>query len=153
MDRPRDDQAVKCEFKWVPPAELGDWWSTIKPGLVNVADKAQGGWNPGDVFLEIAGGGAFLHIALAEKHYRGFIVTQMQESHSGKKLLIWIAHGNAEGNLMVDGIGQIREWAKGMGAVKLQFQSPRRGWEKVAKTIGFAPTMVIYESDVERNTP
>lgn len=139
---------MRCEFRWVPPGELGDYWPTIKPGLIDTAEKAPGGWTPQDVFLQIAQGHAVLHIALVEQHYRGFMVSKTVDSHEGKKLLIWIAHGDGSGNLMHDNMEQLKDWAKNIKAAKIQMQSNRKGWARVAPKLGFKVTQIIYEQDV-----
>lgn len=140
---------MKCEFRWVPQAEIGDYWQTIKPGLAETAEKAPGGWTPGDVFVQLANGQATLHLALVDQHYRGFMISKVRQEPEGVKLLIWIAHGDGSGNLMADNMDQLRDWAKNVGAVCLQMQSNRKGWERVASKLGFRPTMTIYET--ERN--
>ena len=139
---------MKCEFRWIPPAEIGDYWQTIKPGLIDTAEKAPGGWVPNDVFLQLANGQATLHLVIVEQHYRGFFVSKIVPGHEGNKLLIWLAHGDGSGNLMRDNMEQLKAWAKNIGAVKVQMQSNRKGWEKVAPTLGFVPTMTIYETAV-----
>lgn len=138
---------MRCDFRWIPPGELGDYWPTIKPGLIETAEKAPGGWTPQDVFLQIAQGHAVLHIALVDQHYRGFLVSKTVDAHEGKKLLIWILHGDGTG-ILIDSMEVVREWARNIGAAKIQMQSNRRGWERVAPKLGFAPTMTIFETDV-----
>lgn len=142
---------MRCDFRWITPGELGDYWPTIKPGLIETAEKAPGDWTPQDVFLQIARGQAVLHIALLNQHYRGFIVSKTTESLKGKLLLIWILHGDGT-DILIDSMEAIREWARNIGAAKIQMQSNRRGWERVAPKLGFAPTMTIYETDVKGQT-
>lgn len=139
---------AKCTFQWVPPAEIGDYWQTIKTGLAETAEKAPGGWTPNDVFLQLATGQATIHLVIVEKYYRGFIITKMLDSHGVKKLLIWILYGDGSGDIMTDNMEQIREWATNIGAKSIQFQSGRKGWERVGKALGFEPTMTIFESEV-----
>lgn len=139
---------MKADFEYVPPANLKTYWNTIKPGLETTMRKAPGGWIPEDVFHALMTGVSLLHIVRVGSYYRGFMVTQLIDSIEGKKLLIWIAHGDASGDVFGDNLDTIREWAKGLGAVKVQFQSGRKGWEKVGARIGFVPTMQIFECEV-----
>jgi len=127
---------------------MGDYWQTIKAGLVETAEKAPGGWTPQSVFLQLVHGEATLHLVIVEKYYRGFIITKMLETAIGKKLLIWILHGDGSGAVMTDNMDQIREWAQNIGAKNIQFQSNRKGWERVGAKLGFVPVMTIYESEV-----
>ena len=139
---------MRCDFRWIPPAEIGDYWQTIKPGLIDTAEKAPGGWVPGDVFLQLANGQATLHLVIVDQHYRGFMVSKTMPSNEGKKLLIWILHGDYSGSVMKDNMDQIRAWAKNIEAVKIQMQSNRAGWAKVAPTLGFKVTQIIYEAEL-----
>lgn len=139
---------MKCEFLWIEPKNLRNVWDTIHPGLVETARKAPGGWIPEDVYMRIKTGDAVLHIVSAESRYRGFLVTQSIDSVEGRKLLVWIIYGDGSDDLMAENMHQIREWAANINAVKIQFQSPRKGWAKVAERLGFEPTQTIYEMDV-----
>ena len=104
---------------------------------------------PNDVFLQLANGQATLHLVIVEQHYRGFMVSKTMPSNEGKKLLIWILHGDySAGSVMQENMDQIMAWAKNIEAVKIQMQSNRKGWEKVAPKLGLVPTMTIYEAAV-----
>jgi hypothetical protein len=138
---------MKAEFQHVTPDKLRNVWETIRPGLVETAHKAPGGWLPEDIYMSVKTGDSVLHILTAEKRYAGFLVSKTLETLEGRKLLLWIGY-SVQGDLLVDNIDQLREWAQNIGAVKMQFQSGRKGWAKVAETIGFEPTLVIYESEV-----
>lgn len=98
--------------------------------------------------MAIKTGDAVLHTVIVSSYYRGFIVSKSVDTLEGRKLLLWICHGDASGDVFGDNLEQIREWAKNIGAVKIQFQSPRKGWERVGARLGFVPTMVIYEAEV-----
>lgn len=139
---------MKAEFTWIEPDKLRNVWDTIRPGLEITARKAPGGWIPEDVYLSLKTGDAVLHVCSVDKYYRGFLISRKLDTLEGKKLLIWIAHGDASGDVFADNLDTVKEWALGMGAVKIQFQSPRRGWEKVAEKLGFTPVQVVYEIEV-----
>lgn len=139
---------MKCEFQWIAPDKLRNVWDTVKPGLEIAARKAPGGWIVEDVYMSIKTGDSVLHLVTAENYCRGFMVSKTIDTMEGKKLLLWIMQGNASGDLMADNFDQIKEWAVTIGALKIQFQSPRKGWAKVAGKLGFRPTMTIYECDV-----
>lgn len=137
---------MKCNFRFVPPHELHSVWPTIRPGLEITAKKAPGGWIPEDVYLSIKTGDAVLHTAIVDSYYKGFLVSKAIDTLEGRKLLLWICH--IEDDLLDDNLEQVKEWAKNIGAVKIQFQSPRNGWERRAEALGFTPTMIVYETDV-----
>lgn len=139
---------MKCEFQWVEPKNLRNVWETIKPGLEETAIKAPGGWIPEDVYMRIKSGEAVLHIVTANSRYRGFLVTQSIDSVEGRKMLIWIIYGDGSDDLMTENMDQVRDWAANINAIKIQFQSPRKGWAKVAEKLGFEPVQVIYEMEV-----
>ena len=127
---------------------MGDYWQTIKGGLVETAEKAPGGWTPQDVFMQLVRGEATLHLVIVDKYYKGFLISKTIGTNGSKGLLIWIMHGDGSGNLMVDNMDQIRDWARNIGAKRIQMQSPRKGWERVAKKLGFRVTQIVYEQDV-----
>lgn len=137
---------MKCEFRWVAPADLGQVWATIRPGLEITAKKAPGGWLPEDVYMQIKTGDAVLHTAIVDSYYKGFLVSKTMDTLEGRKLLLWICH--IEDDLLDDNLEQVKEWAKNIGAVKIQYISPRIGWKKRGPKLGFGPTMTIYECDV-----
>ncbi|MHB1176067.1 MAG: hypothetical protein ACYCZJ_13190 [Sulfuriferula sp.] len=139
---------MKAEFQWVDPKDIRNVWQTIKPGLEITAKKAPGGWIPEDVYLSLKTGDSVLHLVTAESYYRGFLISKSLDTNEGRKLLLWITYGDASGDIFSDNMETIRDWASNIGAVKIQFQSPRKGWERVGAKLGFKPTMVIYECDV-----
>lgn len=123
-------------------------WATIKPGLEVTAKKAPGGWIPEDIYMAIKTGEATLHLISVDKYYRAFIISKKIETYEGTKLLIWVLHGDGKDDLMIDNWDEIKQWAANIGATKIQFQSGRKGWARVAKRLGFEPTMQIYEVEV-----
>lgn len=136
---------MKAEFNYIEPANLHKAWQTIKPGLEITALKAPGGWIPEDVYLSLKTGDAVLHLVIVDKYYRGFIISKSLDTFEGRKLLLWITYGDASGDVFADNMDTITEWARNIGAVKIQFQSPRKGWEKVGERLGFVPVQVVYE--------
>lgn len=96
--------------------------------------------------MQVKTGEAVLHNAVVESYYKGFLVSKTIDTLEGRKLLLWVCY--ISDDLLEDNLDQIKEWARNIGAVKIQFQSPRPGWEKRAPKLGFEKTMVIYETDV-----
>ena len=96
--------------------------------------------------MAIKTGDAVLHTAIVDSYYKGFLVSKSIDTLEGRKLLLWICH--IEDDLLEDNLEQVKEWAKNIGAVKIQYISPRIGWKKRGPELGFEPTMVIYECDV-----
>jgi hypothetical protein len=139
---------MKVQFQYIQPEKVRSVWSTIKPGLETTARKAPGGWLVEDVYRSLLNNTSTLHLGIVENRYRGFVITQMVESPECRKLLIWILYGESVSGMFADNFDQFREWAANIGAAKIQFQSPRKGWEKVAGALGFEPVQVIYESDI-----
>ena len=124
-------------------------WATIRPGLEKTAIKADGGWIPEDVFMELKMGGAVLHLVIVDMHYKGFLVSKTFDSFDGKTLLLWIGYSEEKGrDLLVDNIHWIDEWAVKIGANRVQWQSPRKGFARVAPKLGYEQKMVIYERDL-----
>lgn len=108
----------------IPPARLRDVWDKVKAGLaIMPADD----WIAEDVYHEVRSGKAALYM-----FGDGFLVLQKSETqYSNLPVLhVWLAY-NAEGqDVYADGMGLIQHLAAQMGAHKITFGSPRKGWAK-----------------------
>ena len=140
---------TKVTFQWIEPTKLRDVWPIVRKGLEETISKAPGGWIPEDIYSEVLTGQAVLHLGIVEDHCRGFIVSKTLEGIRGKTLLIWVLYSDWNGrNILQDNMDEVSAWARNIGANRIQFQSPRRGWERVAESLGFHQTQVIYEYEL-----
>lgn len=58
---------------------------------------------------------------------------------SPKRCLIWLVGGSRIGEWMHDFMAKIEAWAISHDCVALHAETPRRGWHRIAKELGFVP--------------
>lgn len=59
---------------------------------------------------------------------------------SPKRCLIWLVGGSRIHEWKDALMAKIEAWARSLGCVALYAESPRRGWGRIAKELGFTPT-------------
>lgn len=135
-------------LQWINPINLHDHWDTIKEGLEKVSVVGEG-WIPEQVYMAIAQGQAYLHIAYHDESYAGFVITQNTQGYIGMTLHVWAVYSNMND---FDILGQcmptFQEWANKIQAKKITFSSKRKGWSKMAEKLGFKPSVTFYEIEV-----
>lgn len=102
-------------------------------------------WREEDVYLMLRTGQAYLHMGFRGGEYRGFVITQQHQYPEGLCLHIWAAYSTKGASLLEDGMDQITEWGRNMKAKRITFYSPRKGWDRVGRQLGFEPSTVIYQ--------
>jgi hypothetical protein len=126
------------EKLYIQPSELRQHWSFVRSGLNTILSKSPEEWIPEDVYVDCFNNKALLWLFKQENRLFGFAVLQPQEDN----LHIWCAY--FEHNL-ADGWQAIQDIAKAGGARTITFESKRKGWDKVAKDLGFIPRKWIKE--------
>lgn len=59
---------------------------------------------------------------------------------SPKRCLIWLVGGSRIHEWKDAFMAKIEAWARSLGCVALYAESPRRGWGRIAKELGFMPS-------------
>lgn len=59
---------------------------------------------------------------------------------SPKRCLVWLVGGSRIHEWKDEFMTRIEAWARSLGCVALYAESPRRGWGRIAKELGFTPT-------------
>lgn len=59
---------------------------------------------------------------------------------SPKRCLIWLVGGSRIHEWKDEFMAKIEAWARSFGCVALYAESPRRGWGRIAKELGFTPS-------------
>ena len=113
----------------IQPKDLRHVWDDVKAGL---AEMPESDWIPEDVYHAIKSGQVALHIGVTPEGFAGFMVLKpSQTEFSGKPTLhVWLVYNTAGADMMAAGEQLIRETARKMGAQKITFGSPRKGWAK-----------------------
>lgn len=127
---------------YVNPSELHDIWPLIRRGLEIVAKKSEADWIPEDIYMALRQGKSTLHIDYNGDEYDGFVVITETPDYHGLTLYIWAAYCVTH-NAIDRYLPTIKEMARSVGAKKIRFGSPRKGWAKRFKAI-----TTIYEEEV-----
>jgi hypothetical protein len=121
------------ELKYVNPQELKQVWNQIKPSLSEIAELGND-WIPEDAYCDIKVGKAQLYLVIKDGYFIGYIITQLINN----SLHVWAAYSNSH-DILSEGLTEIIKIANKMNAKEITFSSYRKGWEKIAPTLGFKP--------------
>lgn len=141
---------MKLMFEYVPPTLLNRRWRQVREGIEKVISKTNGKWLPEDIYFSIKTNESTLHIAYDGEEYKGFLVLTPTAACDGPVLHIWAAYNNGGDGLELlrDGMGFIKHCAAQINAVRITFESPRRGWEKMGASLGFEMQTVKFAMEV-----
>lgn len=138
----------QIEHVWIAPDDVPAEWDLVLPGVEEVAQYGDH-WRPEDVYMALRQGASHLHVVKADGRYAGFVVTTPSRGYDGPTLHVWIAYAVPGGPPLPPAtVLKFREWAAAMNARRVVFTSPRKGWERLARRLGFAPTLITYELEV-----
>ncbi len=101
------------------------------------------GWIPEDIYCFLLSGQASLYIS--EEGWKGFAILQLLPNYAHKRLHVWVVQTTDDPAIYM---AEIEKIARDSGAVKITFDSPRRGWTKRAERLGFNPTSTRYEKEL-----
>jgi len=143
------NEYMNLDAIYVDPSEIHDYWPCVKNGAEKVAKHGEG-WIAEDMYSAIKSGDAVLHLFYEGTKYMGFVVTAQTADASGNVLFVWAlyseGHNQNYHNLAVQ---YLESWAKSIKANRIRYHSPRKGWERVGKKIGFYPTATVFEKKVK----
>jgi hypothetical protein len=139
--------APKTEFVWVEPDDVSAQWDLVRPAIENVAEHGDH-WRPEDVYMALRQGASHLHVIQVDGRYAGCIVTTPTRTYDGPVLHVWVGFSTPDVTLHAPTMAQLLEWARNIKARRIEFASPRRGWERLARKLGFVPKMTVYEYEV-----
>lgn len=117
------------DFIVVNPIDLRQFWPQVREGLDAMPAED---WIAEDVYHAIKSGQVALHIAIGNQGYEGFLVLQrLATEFTNQPILhVWLAHNAGGGDVYETGQSLIRQTAANIGAKKITFGSPRKGWAK-----------------------
>ena len=141
--------APRTTFDWVAPDDVTLIWDLILPGLEAVSQHGDH-WRTEDVYLSLRQGQAALHLAFVDGQYGGFIVTLPSRGFDGPVLHVWAVYAVPRmRRVHEECFKKLRELADSIKARRITFTSPRKGWERLGEKFGFAPTLTIFECEVD----
>lgn len=149
------DQELKMNWQLlqIDPVnhDLHAVWNIVRPGIERVRIKAKAPWIAEDVYTAVVTGRATMHVGYLDQQYAGVLVLAVNvDSFSKEKsLLVWALY--TEHSLALSyGLEDVYDIARRQGIYKIVFHSPRPGWERRMKSIGFEIKERIYEASVPR---
>lgn len=84
-------------------------------------------------------------------HPFGLLIASVLETDSGRELRVSLATEPGAGRRHEDGLARLLDWLVTMNqCTVLSFESKRRGWERVARTLGFGEpeTILRFKKEV-----
>lgn len=124
----------------VLPEEVDGLWPSIQIGLDRVLDRVNRDWEPKDVYVALLEETSILYLF---ENNEGFVVLTINSSFKGSTLFIWCFYSPTHTNAPAKYWPEIQQIARDIGVKKVQFASPRKGWEKM-----FKPITTVYEGEV-----
>ena len=116
----------------IDPADLHSVWPDVRASLEKVLRKSPSRWLPEDVFTAIRSANATLYVVQENGCYIGCFVLQLRAEFDGPVVFCWIAEGKF---LFEWALDHVKEIARGRGAKRIEFRSPRRGWTRYAQAV------------------
>ena len=95
-----------------------------------------------DIYMALRNCTSTLHLAYDGDEYDGFVVLTETPDYDGLTLYIWAAYCPTE-DAVTRYLPTIKEMARSIGAKRIRFASPRKGWAKRFKAI-----TTIYQEEV-----
>lgn len=113
----------------IHPDGLRAVWEEVRAGL---SEMPPSDWIAEDVYHAIKSGESALYIAINNEGFSGFMVLRRMQTEFSRKpyLHVWLAYHKTGADMYEAGIQAIRNAAQNMGAHKITFGSPRKGWAK-----------------------
>ncbi len=120
-------------------ADIDQHWAAIEKGLLCVQKKTDADWQPEYYRTACREKRAFLFMAK-----EGFVILSPIATSKGVVLSIEIAYGLGMG--LIDRYSpHIEQFARDIGATRIQFNSPRRGFERLP---GWTVSTVTYQRSI-----
>jgi hypothetical protein len=134
-------------------AELRNNWPWVETGLSTIVKKTGSEFIAADIYAEIIMKRLFLYWIVDGEYTVGFtVVSEATTTYSGSKAL-YLDHTYVDPRYMRDGLLEDLDFAFEDLAVKcdctsLEFNSPRMGWGRRLKRMGWKPYTVVYKRDL-----
>lgn len=113
----------------IHPNDLRRVWGEVRKGLDTMPDAD---WIAEDVYHAIKSGDSALYVFTQAGQFAGFVVLRRQVAEFSGEVAchIWLAYSASDADAYQAAEGFIKSSAKHMGASRITFCSPRKGWAK-----------------------
>jgi hypothetical protein len=140
---------MNTQMEIVPPEHLRDVWELVRPGLLRASAHAKILWIPEEVFAACLTKQMFMYVWFVDGQYAAVAVLQKRMVLGRQTLQVFAGYAEPAYYSEVPTMNQqVDELARGIGASKITFQSPRKGWGRRAAQLGFSPECVIYSKEL-----
>lgn len=173
----KSDKEVKQDFKLIPlfkpingnrlsavrnnpvqyqieSEKILNCWATITKGLEITHEYSNGDMSLAKVLNELLSGDLLLWLGFLDGKYCGFITVRKDINIQALTYLsivhLFIKPG-IESNIFLNGLEEIKEFAKEQNCQKLRFWTLRKGWERKLIPIGFKQSYIEYVFDLDRS--
>ena len=127
--------------------DIRDQWDRVKPGLYWIHSNLNPEWRPEDIYMAVRMGAATLWMDPQVED--GFAILQVKPDafKDIKALLVWVAYYQG-GDGVSEYLPEIEKMARDFGCQRVEFWSPRRGFERLAEKAGYKIANVVYARDI-----
>jgi hypothetical protein len=133
----------------IPLAEVRCAFEKIQPDLETLKTKCKPNWISPDIYLSLQEELSTLYMLYEEDAYIGFIVVNTLRSISGEDtLFVWASYQKPEYNYLNAIFKFLEKVADDMKAVAIEFDSNRKGWEKIAPLHDFNLVTQTYRREL-----
>lgn len=134
----------------VHPSIIEEFAERIRPGLEKVIHRCKADFIVEDVLRELANGNVHLHLIELEGKDIGFsIMSDGKDRYSGKIVLTldmtYVTPGHNALPLLRDAIDN---YAASLGVDRIEWFSPRRGWDSKLTEIGYTADSITFVREV-----
>lgn len=123
----------------IAPENIASVWPWVRPGIQKIIDKTHETFLPEDVYIHLKNKTAHLYVV----DDAGFVVFELLlDKDNSRTLHIWLIWGKYK-EIYLSVFDEIDKLAKHVGAKRIRWISPRKGWARVAKLSRY-----VYEREV-----
>jgi hypothetical protein len=136
------------EFKLVNPELLHSEWNFIKRGIDGILNKIHDRWLPEDIYWLCKQNSIWAYILTDKEERVGLVLLQPSTGWDCKELYLFGGFNVGSKDVITFAMPEILKVAKHINAKRIKFQSPRKGFEKYAQSIGFDYAHTMYELEL-----
>ncbi len=127
-------------------------WQTITKGVEIVHEFTNGDMSLAKVLNDLLSGDLLLWMGFMDGKYCGFVTVRKDTNVNALTFLsmvhLFIKPGTNK-EIFLNGLDEIKKFAKEQGCQKMRFWTLRKGWEKRLVPMGFKQSYIEYTLDLE----
>ena len=127
-------------------------WEHITKDIENIHDFTNGDMSLTNVLNDLIAGNLLLWMGFVDGKYCGFVTTRKDMNYDAHTILsiihLFIKPGTDK-QIFLNGLSELKEFAKNQKCNKLRFWTLRKGWERKLIPMGFKQSYTEYVYDLE----